>query len=97
MTLPQVYQLFRYWKINPPAHELVAIGIRCFTTWRPIVEEKFDQAAHQRSLEERWKAGCMNVKQLFENMNGNIKPTGPRETPPGIGPFPSLRNQGAGA
>lgn len=73
MTLPQAFQLFRYWNDNPPEHELLAIALQVYTSWRPNPKpvSKEAAAAEQRaSLEQRWKAGAMNAKQLFEMTGG---------------------------
>jgi hypothetical protein len=95
MTFPQVFRLFRYWRNNPPVHELLAMGIRVFTTWKPENERKpeFDPVAHQKSLEQRWKNGYMNIKQMFEAQGGSgFGVFDPKSgvNPPGIGPFPGL-------
>lgn len=90
MTFPQAFQLFRYWKEQPPVHELLAIGIQVFTTWRPS-PKAFDPVAHQKSLEQRWKAGYMNVKQMFEGAGGGFGRPDPGVKPPGIGHFPGMQ------
>jgi hypothetical protein len=92
MTLPEVYDLFDHWRRFPPEHELLAIALRVYTTWRPAEpamtpEER--EIAHLKSLEERWAAGYMNVKQMFEAGGGTrFATTAPGEIMPGIGPFP---------
>lgn len=93
MTLPQVFDLFHYWRANPPEHETLALFARVFTTWEPPSGLPPEEE-HRRSLERRWQAGAMNAKQLFEAFGGALalngapgqKMTG-REMP-GIGPFP---------
>lgn len=82
MTFPQVYRLFRYWRTNPPVHELLAIGIRVFTTWQPA-EEKPDppDVAHRKSLEKRWAAGYMNIKQMFEGGASGFVAAAPGSAP----------------
>jgi len=98
MTLPEVYRLFEYWKRNPPEHELVAMMARVYTTWRPEVDGPQSEAEHRASLEARWKAGAMNVKQIYEAMGGVLKMGGGSSNPippdkfPGIGPFPGTRH-----
>lgn len=72
MTLPQVYDLFDHWKVYPPMHESAAIALQVYTTWKPqiIRSEEDAKAAHRKSLEERWRGGYMNVKQMFEASQG---------------------------
>lgn len=98
MTLPQAYELFDYWDSHPPEHESLAALLSVYTTWepanaRPMTEEEA-QIEHRKDLERRWKAGSMNVKQMFEAMGGALslegtlggRPVG--ADMPGIGPFP---------
>lgn len=98
MTLPQIYDLFDYWRDNPPEHELLAVGLKAYTTWRPASMRS--DAAHRASLEARWKAGAMNPKQMFEAMGGRIRLDGSSGLPfaggmpPGIGPFPGMQKAG---
>lgn len=75
MTLPQALELFNYWDAHPPEHELLAIAVGVYTTWEPKVElsEADVIVAHRRSLEQRWKGGAMNVKQLFEATGGQLR------------------------
>jgi hypothetical protein len=97
MTLPQVYDLFEYWQNAPPDNEMLAMLAAAFTTWRPNTKPMTDEE-HQASLEARWKAGAMNVKQMYEMMGGvlsqgvsqgDVTPmTGAQM--PGIGPFPAM-------
>lgn len=102
MTLPQVFELFEYWNDFPPEHEFLAMFARVYTTWKPknfkeLTPEQ-QQDAHRKSLEERWAAGAMNPRQMFEAMGGAVSltpngysPTGASITAanmPGIGPFP---------
>jgi len=90
MTFPQVYWLYDYWAEFPPEHELVRMGIAAYTTWKPAVNIS-DPLAHRKSLEARWKAGYLNVKQMFESAVGTANfqlATYDRATFPGIGPFP---------
>ena len=35
MTLPQVYDLFEFWRDNPPESEIALIFARVFTSWGP--------------------------------------------------------------
>lgn len=54
-------------------NETLALLARVYTTWEPTGKEMTEEeraAAHQASLEARWKAGAMNAKQLFEAMGG---------------------------
>jgi hypothetical protein len=67
MTLPQAMELFDYWQDAPPEHEILAMLARVYTTWKPQSVKPKD---HQASLEERWAAGAMNAKQIFEAMGG---------------------------
>lgn len=90
--------LIDHWEDFPPENEMLAMFARVYTTWKPgnskemTAEEQQD--AHRKSLEERWKGGAMNPKQMFEAMGGAIslnavpgeKLTGANM--PGIGPFP---------
>lgn len=74
MTLPEVYDLFDYWREHPPEHELAAIFARVFTTWKPA-ERELSPEEHKRSLEERWKAGAMNAADLlaqFQKTGGRV-------------------------
>lgn len=94
MTLPQVYELFDYWKSYPPEHESLALLLGAYTTWEPknTKTEAEIEAEHRASLEARWKAGAMRPDQLFALMGGNGKlgqAIDPRKMP-GIGPFPGL-------
>lgn len=95
MTLPQALELFGYWQDFPPEHEMLAMFARVYTTWKPQGASRLSPEDEQRkSLEDRWKAGAMNAKQLFDAMGGAIslnavpgqKLTGVNM--PGIGPFP---------
>jgi hypothetical protein len=73
MTLPQALELFQYWKAFPPEHELVQMFARVYTTWKPEdkpMTEEEQRAAHQASLEARWKAGAMNPAQIMAAMGG---------------------------
>ena len=74
MTLWQARALFEYWKGHPPEHEAAAIMLRAQTTWEPegppLTEEQ-SIAAHRKSLEQRWRAGAMNPKQLLDLMGGS--------------------------
>lgn len=93
MTLPEVYRLFRYWCTSPPEHELLALLAASFTDWRPKPQEN-SQAEHRASLERRWKAGAMNIKQIFDAMGGALSLDGAHGPSmagvgmPGLGPFP---------
>lgn len=94
MTLPQAIALFEYWEECPPENEMLATLAQVYTTWKPstrsnMTEEQLREE-HQKSLEARWKAGAMNVKQLFESMGGNFAHA-PEHDPgdmPGVGRFP---------
>lgn len=60
---------------------------------KPLTEAEVI-AAHRKSLEQRWAAGAMNPKQLYEATGGfisadgtaGVKPIGGNL--PGVGPFP---------
>jgi hypothetical protein len=94
MTLPQYYDLCRYWGSYPPEHESLAMLLSAYTSWEPANARPMTQEEHRKSLEQRWKAGSMNVKQMFEAMGGALSldgSPGGRLTGanlPGIGPFP---------
>jgi hypothetical protein len=66
MTFPRAMELFRYWEKHPPIHECAGIALRIWTTFgkgeakAPTIQEI------QKSLEERWNAGAMSPKQMFE-------------------------------
>jgi hypothetical protein len=76
MRLPRLWALFRYWVQNPPSHELVAILVRCFTSWRPPADgggrggAAADAVARRRSIEARWRAGAMNPAQMLAALKG---------------------------
>jgi hypothetical protein len=73
MTLPQALELFQYWEAFPPEHELMRMFAMVYTTWKPRAKpltEEERRAAHQASLEERWKAGAMNAAQIMAAMGG---------------------------
>ena len=91
MTLSQARRIFAYWDISPPEHEMLALLARAYTTWEPANAREMTPEQHQASLEARWKAGAMNVKQLLEATGGGLR-LGP-DSPVvndmgGIGPFP---------
>lgn len=96
MTLPQALELFEYWEDFPPEHEIMAMFARVYTTWKPGNVRLTPEEEQRRSLEERWKAGAMNPKQLFDAMGGAISLNavpGQNLTVaqmPGIGPFPGI-------
>lgn len=75
MTMPEALELFHYWEGHPPEHELLAIAVSVYTTWEPKTEmtEADVIVAHRKSLEQRWKGGAMNVKQLFEATGGRLQ------------------------
>lgn len=96
MPFPQALSLSKYWDHHPPTHELLAIGMRVFTTWRPREADGLDGLGHQRSLEHRWKnGGYLNVKQMFDGQaaNSNFTVLQPGAKIPGIGPFPGTVQQ----
>lgn len=70
--MPEVLELFEYWDSYPPEHELLRIAIDVYTTWEPKknLSEAEVIAEHRRSLQQRWKAGAMNVEQLFHATGG---------------------------
>ncbi len=100
MTLPEALELLQFWEHSPPENEILTMLARIYTTWEPkrstSATEEERQAAHQASLEARWKAGAMNAKQLLEAMggapvaaldtNGVLQPAASM----GIGPFPGM-------
>jgi hypothetical protein len=95
MTLPQVYDLFDYWADHPPVPEIGEILLRVYTTWKGR-DKPQPEAEHQKSLEDRWAAGAMNAKQLFEATGGRIS-TGAASGHPfekaivaGVGPLPGI-------
>jgi hypothetical protein len=102
MTYRDARMLFDFWQDSPPENEMLVMFARIYTTWKPknfkeLTPEE-QQDAHRKSLEERWAAGAMNPKQMFEAMGGAVSltpngysQTGARITAanmPGIGPFP---------
>lgn len=97
MTLPEATDLYRYWQDFPPEHELLARLAAFQTGWRAANAKPMSRSEHQRSLDERWKGGAMNPKQLFEATGGVISldgTAGPKYTGgnlPGIGKFPGAR------
>ena len=97
MTLPEYFALCKYWRAAPPENETLALLAQVYTSWepeRPPMTEAEAKAAHRKSLEDRWRAGAMNAKQMFEASGGFVgagirgTPQGTSENPPGIGPFP---------
>lgn len=91
MTLLQANRLFAYWENHPPEHDILAMLARVYTTWG---EKPMSEAEHRASLEARWRAGAMNVKQAFEAWGGGPMTldgsrSGAPPKLPGIGPFPS--------
>lgn len=77
---------------------MISLFARHYIGWepqntKPMTEDE-KRVAHQASLEARWNAGALNVKQMFESMGGVISADGgPGVKPiggpvPGIGPFP---------
>lgn len=97
MTFRDARQVLDYWSERPPEHETAILFAQQYLGWRPAAKPLTEAevvAAHRASLEERWKAGALNVKQMFESMGGVISVGGaPGAQPiggpiPGIGPFP---------
>lgn len=86
--------LFKYWKDVPPENEMLTFFARIYTSWKPETERVPPEDEHRKSLEQRWAAGAMNPKQMFDAFGGAIslnampgqKLTGAQL--PGIGPFP---------
>ena len=74
MRLSDARAIAELWKEAPPEAEMLAILAQVYTSWRPggkELTEAEQQRRHRASLEARWNAGsAMNVKQLFEAMNG---------------------------
>lgn len=75
MTLPEAMEIFDYWNDFPPEHELMRIAVMVFTTWEPYTKPTEEEviAQHRKSLEQRWKGGAVNVKQLYEATGGQLK------------------------
>jgi hypothetical protein len=97
MTLPEYYDLCDYWADRPPEHESLAMLLDAQTDWEPYSRKAKTEeeaiAEHRRSLEQRWKAGAMNIKQMYEATGGVIaldaQGAGGKPVPMGgIGPFP---------
>jgi hypothetical protein len=95
MTLPQYYDLSKYWADHPPEHEILGMLAQAFTSWEPKSSLIMTVEEHRESLEARWKSGvAMNVKQLFEATGGLLSLDGRQGAQfkgaqlPGIGPFP---------
>ena len=99
MPFPHARQVLEYWGDVPPEHEMLVILAKQYYGWRPPdkpITEAEMIAAHRKSLEERWKAGAMNPKQLYEAFGGRPMTTDGApgegtfdfEHPPGVGPFP---------
>jgi hypothetical protein len=75
MTLPEALELFDYWETSPPEHEMLSMLAQAYTTWEPKRQPRTEEeaiAAHRKSLEERWRAGAMNVAQMFKSMGSKI-------------------------
>jgi hypothetical protein len=100
MPFRDVRHILEYWMERPPEHEmLITLAIQHFG-WRPPTKPLTEAeviAAHRKSLEQRWAAGAMNPKQLYEAMGGRPMTTDGTvaegaafdfNNPPGIGPFP---------
>jgi hypothetical protein len=102
MTMREYYDLCEYWADRPPEHESLAMLLDAQTDWEPKSRQVLSVEDHRASLERRWKAGAMNIKQMWEATGGVLsmnaqgsggKPllTGPGMKPipmGGIGPFP---------
>ena len=94
MTLGQARELFAYWRLVPPAHEMIAMLAQIYTTWRPEGAAAAPKSEteiiieHRKSLEERWAAGALNVKQMFEATGGRIGRGTGGANMGGIGLFP---------
>jgi hypothetical protein len=71
--------LFAYWQDFPPDHELLRIQVMVQTTWEPksakAMTAEEAEAEHRRSLERRWAAGAMNIKDFYEATNGRLSAT----------------------
>jgi len=74
MTFRQARGFLEYWKHHPPEHESISVLVQAYTNWRPQgpMTEAEVIAQHRRSLEERWKAGALDPKQMLEIMGGKI-------------------------
>lgn len=89
MTLPQALSLFEYWQEWPPEHELLAIAVSAYTTWKPASGRTVTDDEHRASLERRWAAGAMNPEQMAAVFGASQVIDGaPDLNFPGIGPFP---------
>lgn len=87
MTLPEALELLEYWRDSPPENEMLQMLAQVYTTWRPQAMTAGD---HQRSLEERWRAGAMNAKQLVEAFGGTaaMRMDGTAAPASAVGGFP---------
>lgn len=99
MRFREARQVLEYWNENPPEHEMLCTLAR-MQGWEPRGKPPTEAeviAAHRKSLEQRWAAGAMNPKQLYEASGGfisadgtaGVKPIGGNL--PGIGPFPGAQ------
>lgn len=93
MTLLEARDLLEYWQISPPAHLVLGILARAYTTWSPEqkslerLSEAERRAAHMADLEQRWSSGqAMRPDQMWKAGGGNVSDG----TLPGYGgiPFP---------
>lgn len=94
MRFRDARRLFEYWQDSPLENEMLAMFAKIYTTWKPQTGRVSAEEDHRKSLEDRWKAGAMNPKQMFEAMGGAISLNAvPGQKlavaqMPGIGPFP---------
>jgi len=94
MTFRQARGFFDYWKNFPPENESICVLVQAYTTWRPQgpMTEEEAVAQHRKSLEDRWKAGALDPRQMLAVMgekltNNRSHPLANLEST-GIGPWP---------
>jgi hypothetical protein len=87
MTLRQARDLLKYWRRDPPLHEVIGIVARALTAWNPEeqalaeLSEEERQVALQQERERRLRSGV-----YFDPRRAGAEPSD--GTMPGIGPFP---------
>jgi hypothetical protein len=74
MRMADARALTDFWLDCPPENEMLAMLAMVYSTWKPravkTLTEEEQRAAHQASLEARWKAGAMNPAQMLAAMGG---------------------------
>ena len=76
MTLTDAQDIWEYWLSSPPEHEMIAMFATVYTTWKPggkPMTEEDARVEHRKSLEQRWNAGALNVKQILAVTGGVIE------------------------